>query len=233
MTTSERTGVGLERLRWNVELGGQVRGLDLLPTAIGTSVVVEIDGQPLGGLPKPTPQRPWREAGFQFGGETVVVGLTWHFPVMQTDVFVGGRSARDGRLLDAVRADAPEALSNYEVWFGAMFRTPLFGSRPHPPRAWPGVVAASLLVWVLAFTLSPFPPGGLRLAAAATLLVSGAVLALTFVWSMFAVGQRVHLALLARPVVGDWRVALWFGAFAGYALLGVVAVGLLLALAAM
>jgi hypothetical protein len=232
VTRAEQTGAALERLRWLVELGGKVRGIDLAPAAIGRLVTVLIDGRSVRRMPKPTPQHPWREAAFRIDNEAVLVGLIWHFPVMWTDVFVGGRSVRDGRLIEIVRADAPAALSNYETWFGAMFRTPFFGSRPRPPRAWPVVVAACALIWVAAFALSPFPPA-LRLVAGGALLVSGILLMLALVWSLLAFGQRVHRELLARPSLGEWRVALWFLAFAGYVLLiGVVAVGLPLALAA-
>lgn len=232
-TTGERTGAAPERLRWQVELGGEARGIDLLPAAIGTAVTVAIDGRPLGHMPKPTQQHPWREAAFQIDNEAVLVGLTWHWPVMRTDVFVGRRSLRDGRSIEDVRDDAPAALSNYETWFGAMFSTPFFGSRPRPPRAWPAVVIACLLVWVAAFALSPLPPA-LRLVGAGALLVSGLVLMLAIVWSMLAFGQRVHRVLLARPSLGEWRVALWLVASGAYTLLmGVVVVGLPLALAAM
>ena len=232
MTRAERTGAALERLRWHVELGGKAHGIDLVPAAVGKTVTVEIDGRPVGRLPKPTPQHPWREATYHIDDEAVLVGLTWHFPVMRTDVFVDGRAVRDGRSIEIVRADAPAALSNYETWFGAMFRTPFFGSRPRPPRAWPVVVTACLLVWVAAFALSPFPPA-FRPVGAGALLVSGLVLMLALVWSMLAFGQRVHRELLARPSLGEWRVALWFLALVGYALLGVVVVGLLLAFSAM
>lgn len=233
MTGAEPPSVAAERLRWRVDVGGTVRGIDLAPAAIGKSVSVLIDGLALGRMPKPTPQQPWREAAFQIGDEAVLVGLTWHFPVMRTDVFVGGRSVRDGRPIEVARADAPAARSNYEAWFGAMFRTPYFGSRPRRPRAWPVIVTACVLVWVAAFALSPFPPA-LRLVAAGALLVSGLVLIGAIVWSILAFGQRVHLELLARPSLGEWRVALWLLAFVGYVLLvTVVAVGLLLALASM
>jgi hypothetical protein len=233
MTGAERTNVASERLRWQVEVDGKVRGIDLAPAAIGKSVSVLIDGRVLGRLPKPTPQRPWREAAFEIDNEAVLVGLTWHFPVMRTDVFVDGRSVRDGRPTESVRAEAPAPLSNYETWFGAMFRTPFFGSRPRPPGPWPIIVTACVLVWVAAFAVSPFPPA-LRLIGAGALLLSGLVLILAIVWSMLAFGQRVHLELLARPSLGEWRVALWFLAFAGYALLmGVVVVGLPFAFAAM
>jgi hypothetical protein len=230
VTTIEGAGVSLERLRWHIQIGGIPRGIDLVPAAVGNSVAVELDGRPLGRLPKPTPQRPWRDAAFEVQGEAVLIGLTWHFPVMRTDVFVGGRSVRDGRQVDAVRAAAPAALSNYEVWLGGVYRTPPFGSRPHPPRAWPVVVAAAIAMWVLAIAWSPFPDP-LRLPAAAVLAISGVVLILSMLSSMLAVGQRVHEALLTRPSLGDWRVALWLGAFCGYVLVVFVAVWLVLTLA--
>jgi hypothetical protein len=199
---------------------------------IGNTVTVAIDGRPLGRMPKPTPQQPWREATYRIEDGEVLVGLTYHFPIMRTDVFVGGRSLRDDRSVEAVRADVPPALSNYETWFGAMYRAPFFGSRPRPPRAWPAVVTACLLVWAAMLALSPLPPA-LRVVGAGALLVSGIVLMLALVWSMLEIGQRVHRELLARPSLGDWRVALWFLAFVGYALLmSVIVVGLPLALSA-
>jgi hypothetical protein len=122
MTGAERTGVAAERLLWQVELGGKVRGIDLIPAAIGKSVSVLIDGRAMGHMPKPTPQQPWREAAFQIDGEVVLVGLTWRVRVMRTDVFVGGRSVRDGRPIEMVHADAPAALSSRVA--------PAGGSRP-------------------------------------------------------------------------------------------------------
>jgi hypothetical protein len=228
MTTAQRTGANQERLHWNIDLRGRSRGVDLFPAVFGKSVTVKIDGRRVGGLAKPTPQRPWSEAAFTVDREPVSVGLTWQFPVMHTDVFVRGRSARDGRPIEVVRADAPAALSNYEVWFGAVFMTPFIGSRPRPPRWWPVVVVASVLIWVIAFVLSPAPPA-LRLPGAGALVVSGIVVVLTFMWSMLEFGERVHHALLARPSLGDWRVAVWFAAFFGYTLAGLVVMGLFLA----
>ena len=231
VTTTEPADAGLERLHWTVDLGGRSRGLDLLPAAVGSSVAVEIDGRPVGYLSKPTRQHPWREATFRTDGDSFQVALVWSFPVMQTDVFVGGRSVRDERSLDAARADAPRSLSNYEVGFGTIFPGPSAESRRHASRGWAIAVSACVLIWVLAFVLSPFPPE-LRLVAAAGLLVSGIVLMLAFLWSMFAVGRRVHEALLARPSLGDWLFVLWFAAFAGYTVLGVLEFGLILAIAA-
>jgi hypothetical protein len=228
VTTAEPSGIVFERLQWTIDVGRTSHPLDLVPAVIGTSIAVEVDGHALGRLPKPTRQRPWREAAFEIDGETVVIALSWHFPAMRTDVFVRGRSARDGRQIEAVRADAPAPLSNYEVWIGDLFRTPFFGSRPRPPRGWPVVVAAALLIWVAVLTVSPFPPA-LRVVAALAAVVSAVVLIIAFVWSMLAFGQRVHESLLARPKGGGARVVLWFVAFVGYTLVGVVVVGITMA----
>jgi hypothetical protein len=223
------TGTSAERLRWTIEAGGATHGLDLIPAAAIRSVDVQADGRTIGRIPKPTSQRPLREAVFAIDGEPVLVVLTWHVPVMLTDVFVRGRSVRDGRTIDAARADAPPPLTNYEVWFGAMFRTPFFGSRPRPPRGWPALVLGCVAVWVVTLAASPLTPA-LRLPAGAALLVTGMLLILALAWSMLAFGQRVHEALLAHPALGDWRVALWFAAFVGYALLILVVAGALLVL---
>ena len=58
MTTAQRTGANQERLHWNIDLRGRSRGVDLFPAVFGKSVTVKIDGRRVGGLAKPTPQRP-------------------------------------------------------------------------------------------------------------------------------------------------------------------------------
>jgi hypothetical protein len=221
------TGTSGERLHWTIEVGAATHRLDLIPGAAVRWVDVQADGRTIGRVPKPTPQRPLREAVFAIDGEPVLVALTWHFPVMLTDVFVRGRSVRDGRSIDAAHADAPSPLTNYEVWFGAMFRTPFFGSRPRPPRDWPALVLGCVMVWLLILAASPLVPA-LRLPAGVALLVTGVLLIVAHVWSTLAFGQRVHEALLVRPALGDWRVALWLAAFVGYALLVPLVAGALL-----
>lgn len=221
----ERTGVRAERLHWSVDIGGRSHALDLFPAAFGHSVALQVDGHLAGRIRKPTPQQPWREATLPIEGERVLVGLTWHFPVMQTDVYVRGRSLLDGRPLESVRADAPAALTNYEVWLGALFRIPYFGSRPRPPRAWPLVILACAAVWVAGLVASPYPPA-FRGILAAALLATGVVLLVGWLWSWFAFGERVHLALLARPNLGDTRRVLgWFAAFIGYGVVTMLVAG--------
>ena len=151
-------GIDRERLYWSLDIGGRSHALDLQPAAFGGSVSLELDGRVVARMPKPRPQRPWQDTTVDIDGEPVRVALTWHFPVMRTDVFVRGRSARDGRTIEAARADAPHALTNYEVWFGAMFRTPFFGSRPRPPRGWPIAVLACGAIWLAVLVASPVPP---------------------------------------------------------------------------
>lgn len=232
MTTPERASAAQERLRWSLELAGGSRGLDLVPAAIGRSVAVEIDGRRVGRVPKPTPQEPWREVAFEIDGRTVVICLSWAFPVMRTDVFLAGRSARDGRAIEIVRAESPAALSNYEVWLGGALGTPSPVPQRGPRRALLASVAVSAAAWFMALAVSPFP-AALRFPVAGVLLVSFAVLLLAFLRSWLAVGERVHRALLARPSMGDARVVLWFLAFVGYALLAIGVAGALLAVAAM
>ena len=64
-------------------------------------------------------------------------------------------------------------------------------------------------------------------------LVSSVVLTIGFLWSLLAFGEWTHQVLLAHPALGVWRVGLWFAAFVGYALLGVVVVGGVLVLASL
>ena len=224
------TGTSADRLGWSIDVGGATHGIDLIPAAAARSVAVQADGRTIGRIPKPTPQRPWREATFSIAGEPIRVALTWHVPVMLTDVFLRGRSVRDGRTIDQARADAPAPLTNYEVWVGAMVATPFFGSRPRPPRAWPALVLGCAVIWLVGLAASPFAPA-VRLLVAATLLITGALLTLAFAWSILAFSQRILVALLTRPAIGDWRVGVWFAAVVGYVLLVAVVAGSLLVFA--
>ena len=99
-------------------------------------------------------------------------------------------------------------------------------------RGVPGriLIAASAAVWIVVLVASPLPPA-LRLPVGALLLIGYVVLFLAFLRSVRAFGWRVHRELLARPSLGDGRVAIWLAAFAGYLLLGVGVVILLLAVA--
>jgi hypothetical protein len=215
--TDERTGVAAERVHWPVEVGGRSYRLDLIPGVLGRrSVVFKIDGRAINRMAAPTPQVPWREAHTTIAGESVVIGLTWHFPVMHTDVFVGGRSLRDGRTLDSVRGDTPRAMTNYEVWLGGLFRVPFFGSRPRSPRFATLLVAIAAAVWIVALFATPFPPEW-RGVVAAVLAATGIVLMLSFVWSWLVVAERLHRALLARPRLGNAaRVLAFFTGFVAY-----------------
>ena len=67
--------------------------------------------------------------------------------------------------------------------------------------------------------------------AAGAILVSAAVLTIAFVWSLLAFGQRTHRVLLDHPALGDRRIGVWFAAFVGYALVGVIVVIAILAVA--
>ena len=228
--TGERSGAAAERVHWAVEVCGRSYRLDLIPGVLGRrSVVFKIDGRTINRIAAPTPQAPWREAHTTIAGEPVVIGLTWHFPVMHTDVFVGGRSLRDSRTLDSVRGDAPKALTNYEVWLGGLFQVPFFGSRPRPPR-YAVLMVFAAAVWVFAVVAAPFPPEW-RGTVAAALAVSWVVLVLGFIWSWIVVAERLHRALMARPQLGDaGRVLAFFAGFVAYplvAMLVVVVVGLL------
>jgi hypothetical protein len=177
-------------------------------------VAVEVDGQPVARLRKPTPQRPWRETHVELAGEHMTVALIRHFPVMQTDLFRGGISIRDGRPIETVKADAPPPLSNYDAWVGACYRRP----SPRTPGWARWLVGISLAVWFLGLAGSPYPEAARPLVAAA-LAVTGTFLTVVLAFSVAYVAERVHRLLVERPSLGDWRIALWFAGLLGYALL--------------
>ncbi len=121
--------------------------------------------------------------------------------------------------------------SNYERWVGDAYKVPLIGSRPRPPRGWPVVVLGCVVTWIAVVRSSPLAEGW-RVPAAIALLVTGSVITIAILLTMLEVAERVHRKLLARPDLGDWRVLLWLGAFAGWGVLCLAAVGILLFVAA-
>jgi len=209
--------VAAERLHWEVEAGGRRHPLDILP-GLGRSVAVEVDGRRVARLPKPTRQRPWQQTDVRVDGEEVTVALVHHLAVMRTELFRNGVSVRDGRSIEAAAAAAPVPLTNYEAWLGEYYRPRPSGPGSRWARAWPWIVALSLVVWFVAVAGAPVP-AGLRLPLAGVLLVSGRILVFAVAWWMGLVAERAHRALLDRPSLGDWRIVLWFAAFAGSGLL--------------
>lgn len=228
MTMTPPANVERERLHWILRLDGNRHILDLLPSLIG-SVAVEVDGRQVARLPKPTPQTPWEECLVEIAGETVVVALISSF-VMQTDVFVGGRSLIDGRTLDAARLMAPERVRGYQLW-ARQFAT----ERWRPTRD----EVAYMLALAAVFGLVVFAWFAVRGGLTAEHAVVGGTF--TAVWvAMMLIG--IHLwfgaagwvvtRLLARPDLGDVRrsavtVGVLFGPPVGVVLAILLAVGLL------
>ena len=223
--TGRSKAVPRERLHWSIPTGGRGHELDLVPGVIGRSVRVVLDGQTVARLSKPSQQHPWRVTDVTIDGETLVVALTWHFPVMHTDVFAGGRSLLDGRTVDDARQAAPAPRSDYEVWLGGLFRGGVPATRPlvTPLMALVGlgsvVALASLVVW------RPRPAGPVAGLVAAVALVS---LGLIWFRSWAVIRDRAHASLISRPELGDpARVLALFGALIGYAVVSVAVVILL------
>jgi len=210
--------IELERLHWIVEIGDRSHILDLIPGVLGT-VAVEVDGRLVGHVRKPAPQRPWEEATVEVDGEPVLVAASWHRPVMHTDVFVGGRSLRYGRTLEAARNVVPPPASNYEAWIGGLYRYRMPTRSAIVTRGMAVVAVISLLALAV-ILIWMARPSGLFLA----LIVGAAMLALFVVWyvSWQAVTTRVHLALLDRPELEDSRRLAWFlAAFLVYPVLSI------------
>ena len=213
--------VELERLHWVVEIGDRSHRLDLIPGVLGT-VAIEVDGRLVGHVRTPAPQRPWNETTIDADGEAVVVAVSWHRPVIHTDVFVGGRSVRDRRTIEAARASAPRPATNYDTWVGGLYRYRV-PTRPPFVSRWMAVVG---IISVLALAVILFwmtRPSGL----VAAVIVGAAMVALFIVWfaTWTAVTTRVHLALLDRPQLDDSRRVAWFtAALLGYPVLSVAVV---------
>jgi len=210
-----------ERLEWTVEAGGGEHILDLIPGVLG-SVAVQVDGRTVGRVPKPTPQRPWRETRIEIDGEPVDVAVISNRPVMHTDVFVGGRSVRDRRTLEQAREAAPRPATNYETWIGGYYghRRPMW--RPVLSRGMAILAVISAVALVVLLVWMARPSGLLAGLAVIVALVLG-------YWAWFttwtALMARVHLALLKRPELGETRRLAWFtAAMLGYPVLSVAVV---------
>ena len=210
-----------ERLHWTIDAARGEHILDLIPGVLG-SVAVEVDRRTVGHVPKPSPQEPWRETRIEIDGEPVDVALIWNRPVLQTDVFVGGRSVRDRRTIDQARAATPRPATNYETWVGGMYRyrRPMWRPILSPGMAVLAVISAGALLLILVWMAQP------------TGLIAGVVVIVALVlgyWVWFttwtALMARVHLALLRRPELGETRRLAWFtAAMLGYPVLSVAVV---------
>jgi hypothetical protein len=210
--------VELERLHWVVEIGGRSHILDLVPGVLGT-VALEVDGHLAGHLRKPAPQRPWVETTIDVDGQQVVIAVSWHRPVMHSDVFVGGRSIRSGRPIEVARSAAPRPASNYETWVGGLYRYRIPG-RPALATRWMAIAGAISLLALAVIFIWMVRPSGVLVGAIALV----AMVVLFFIWfaSWTAVTTRVHLALLDRPELDDTRRVAWFtAALLGYPVLSV------------
>lgn len=206
-----------ERLHWSLEIGARGHSIDILPAAIRRSVAIEIDGHVVRRVPKPTPQRPWHETSLDVEGEVVVVALIWANLVMQTDVFVAGRSLLDARTLEAARASAPSSLTDYEVWPGLVHvGAELPAWRPLLPR-WMAFTAFLAVATMGALLVVEPRPSGVVVGAVA-LIALGALAAIWF-RSWFVVLDRAHSYLMSHPEFGDRgrRIRFW-GAVLGYPL---------------
>jgi hypothetical protein len=218
----------LERLHWTLDIDGKSHILDLLPGVLGT-VAIEVDGRHVGEVRKPAPQRPWVEATVEIDGEPVIVAVRWHRPVIHTDLFVDGRSVRDGRTIEAARVAAPKPASNYETWIGGLYRYRIPG-RPAVMTRWMAVAGVISLLALAVIFIWMVRPSGVVVGAVALV----AMVVLFFVWfaSWTALTTRVHLALLDRPELDDTRRVAWFtAALLGYPVLSVAVIVLVYGIA--
>jgi len=206
-----------ERLHWSIEIGSRAHSLDILPAMIRRSVAIALDGHTARRIPKPTAQRPWRETAFEIDGQTVAVALIWADLVMETDVFVAGRSLIDDRTLEAARANAPDPMSDYDMAFGrGLYRGQLPARRSLLPAWMALAVVVATAVIVALFAMEPRPRGPVI-----GLVIAIALGALAAIWfrSWFVVMDRAHLFLSSHPELGDLgRQVRFFGAFLGYPL---------------
>jgi hypothetical protein len=223
--TGRGRAVARERLHWSIPTGGRGHQLDLVPGVIGRSVRVVLDGQTVARLSKPSQQHPWREADVTIDGETLIVALIWHVPVMRTDVFAGGRSLLDGRTVDDARQAAPAPRSDYEVWLRGLYRARIPAKRQLITPLMALVALASVVALAFLMVWQPRPAGPLAGLVAAIAMVGAAL-----IWfrSWAVITDSAHGWLIVRPELGDpVRVLGFFGAFIGYAVVSVVVVVLL------
>ncbi len=212
--TGRTDDVRLERLHWTFEVGGRAHVLDILPAAVIRSVALELDGQPVRHVPKPTSQHPWRETTIEADGTSAVVALIWHRPVMRTDLFVEGRSMVDGRSLEAARATAPRALTAYEAWVGDFYGGERPPSRPLLPRPMAALLLVALLAVLAPFVVTSRPSG---IPAAVVVLVASVSIFILWLRSWMVVLERAHTYLLRRADLGDGRRFLgFFAVLVGY-----------------
>jgi len=209
-----------ERLLWHVETAIGTRLVDVLPSAVGGSVTVNVDGRTVVRLDKPTDAQTSSIATFDLDGSRIDVLLSVAHPVMHVELFRDWVSLADGRTLDAARRSVPAPVPRFERWTN----TGLTGVSTAPIA--PGWVLATIMVAILAVI------AGVAVARSAPLAMIGMwVLIAVFLRAWLILTARVHRYLRTRSDLGDWtRLALLSGAFLAVPMVtGAILVGALLA----
>ena len=201
--STARDGAAAERLLWHVETVTGVHLVDILPSALGGSVAVELDGRKVAGLAKPTDARTSSMATFDLDGSRLAVLLTVAHPVMHVEVFRDGVSLADGRTIEAARRSVPAPVPRFERWTDTGL-TGVSSAAIAPAWVWATIVVAVLVMIA-----------GVAVARSVVLAMIGVwVLIGIFVRGWMIVTARAHRYLRARADLGDWtRLALLSGAF--------------------
>ena len=191
------------RLHWLLEDGPSEHVLDIKPDVVGPVRLV-LDGRTVGSMPKPSPVQPWVEHQIAVDDRTFTVALMLDPPTFAVDVFGADRSLLDDRRLDAVRAEAPRAVSRFEHWTNPGVSG--IAELQMAPR-WSVVlfVLSILLLSVVIFIVRAGPvAGGLGAVGLVALYV-----VLLRIW-LIAIA-RTRLALIKVEGMGDYmKVALFF-----------------------
>ena len=219
--STARDGAAAERLLWHVETSTGVHLVDILPSAFGGSVAVELDGRKVAGLAKPTDARTSSMATFDLDGSSLAVLLTVAHPVMHVEVFRDGVSLADGRTMEAARRSVPAPVPRFERWTDTNL-TGVSSAAIAPAWLWATTAVAILVVIA----------GVAAARSVVVAMIGGWVLIGIFVRGWLIVTARAHRYLRGRADLGDWtRLALLSGAFLAVPIASaVILVGALLAL---
>ena len=177
--STARDGAAAERRLWHVETTTGVHLVDILPSALGGSVAVELDGRKVARLAKPTDARTSSMATFDLDGSRLTVLLTVAHPVMHVEVFRDGVSLADGRTIEAARRSVPAPVPRFERWTDTGL-TGVSSAAIAPAWVWATIVVAILVV------------------IAGVAVARSVVLAMIGVWVLIGIFVRGWMIVTAR-----------------------------------
>lgn len=172
--------------------------VDIQLPLVGRDAAIVLDGRRVGRVKRPILDHPWSEVTVLLEDEPITVVLTWHQVAPLTDVFVNGKSLRDGRAISEARRTAPTPLRGFDRWFATNIAgVAILRLAP----VWLSASAVLSLAGVIAVFVWGLEGPGPGIVAGSGIMAIGFILIRTWL----IVTARAHAYLMGRRELGDLK----------------------------